>query len=301
MTPRETDADQTPGAGVSLVTGAFGNTGRAIADLLLSRGRRVRTLTTRPSPAGSTIEARPLEFGDPARLAAAFDGVDEFYNTYWMRTGDRSGYERAVAHCIELFEAAVAAGVPQIVHISVLRADEGDRYPYFRAKSRVEAVLRDTGIPHAVIRPAVVFGGESALLDQLARVLRHTPVFPLPGGGAYRVRPVHVDDVARLCVDARVALDGHPVDAVGSERPSFAELVGSVKEAVGSRARLVRAPARAVLLGGAVVGRITGQQLLTAEELYSTMDGLADSDGPATGSRRLSEWLAQSGSRLGRS
>lgn len=287
------------GGRTALVTGAFGNTGKAIADLLLAAGVRVRTLTTRPQPAGSVVEAWPLDFEQPDALAAAFDGVDEFYNTYWMRTGDESGYERVVARSLALLNAAAAGGVQRISHLSVLRADEGHRYPYFRAKAQVESILRGTGIPHVVIRPALVFGGQSALLDQLARVLRRSPVFPLAGGGRYRVRPVHVDDVARLCVDSTPGLGNEPIDAVGPERPTFAELVRSVTTAIGSRTLLVGAPGRLVTIGAGLVGRVTGQQLLTGEELFSTMDGLADTDGPATGSVRLSEWLTEHGSELG--
>lgn len=224
----------------ALVTGAFGNVGAAIAERLAARGTPVRTLTTKRPPPGSPIEAWPLDFDDPDRLAVAFEGVDEFYNTYWMRTGDDSGYERAVQRNRMLLDAAVAAGVKRIVHVSVLRADDGDRYPYFRGKAQVEAMLRATRVPHVVIRPAVVFGGESALLNQLARVLRKSPVVPLAGDGNYRVRPVHIDDVARLCVESQAGVDADPIDAVGPERPSYQELVRAVRDAVGSRARLVR-------------------------------------------------------------
>lgn len=284
----------------ALVTGAFGNIGAAIAERLVSRGIHVRTLTTRTAPADSAIDARPLDFGDRTQLAAAFDGVDEFYNTYWMRTGDESGYLRAVEHSTMLLDAAAAGGVGRIAHLSVLHADDGGRYPYFRAKARVEEVLRSTRVPHVVVRPAVVFGGESALLDQLARVLRRSPVMPLPDGGSYRVRPVHVDDVARLCVESEAEVDATPIDAVGPERPTYTELVRSVRDAVGSHARLVRVPARVVALGAGLLGRLTRQPLLTGEELYSTIDGLADSDGPATGPTRLSAWLAAQGHLLGR-
>ncbi|WP_162941378.1 SDR family oxidoreductase [Desertimonas flava] len=284
----------------ALVTGAFGNIGAAIAERLESRGAQVRTLTTRAAPAGSTIDVRPLDFSQPSVLASAFDGVDEFYNTYWMRTGDDSGYARAVEHSTMLLDAAAAAGVRRIAHLSVLHADDGDRYPYFRAKTQVEHVVRATGVPNVIVRPAVVFGGTSALLNQLARVLRKAPVMPIPGDGRYRVRPVHVDDVARLCVESDAALDSPPIDAVGPERPTYIELVRAVREVVGSRARLVRVPARVVAVGAGIVGRVTRQQLLTGEELYSTIDGLADSDGPSTGTARLSDWLAEHGRLLGR-
>lgn len=288
-------------AELDLATGAFGNIGQAIAELLIARGRRVRTLTTQTPPDGSVVDAVPFEFEHPERLAAAFDGVHTFYNSYWMRTGDASGYANAVARSSALFHAAAEAGVQRIVHISVLHADRGSRYPYFRAKAHVEELLRRTGVPHAVIRPALVFGGRSALLDQLARVLRRSPLFPIAGDGRYRVRPVHIGDVARLCVETTPTHDGDPIDAVGPERPTFGDLVGDVKAAVGSRSRLVRAPSRLVVLGAEAFGAVTRQQLLTRDELLSTMDGLADSIGPPTGRELLSEWILRHGHELGRS
>ena len=288
------------GATTALVTGAFGNTGAAIAELLAQHGRRLRTLTNRPAPPGSTVDVRPFDVDDRAGLAAAFAGVDEFYNTFWMRTGDGSGYDEAVRRSAALFEAAAAGGVRRIVHLSVLRADEGERYPYFRAKAHVERLLRETEVPHAIVRPAVIFGGAAALVDELARVLRRSPMMPIPDGGRFRVRPVHVDDVARLCVDVDAALDAAPIDAVGPERPTYRELVEQVKRAVRSRALLVPVPARLVVTGATLLARITGRPLLTEEELDSTIEGLADSDGPATGERKLSEWLDAHGDELGR-
>ena len=48
-----------------VVTGALGYTGRAVAERLLARGERVRTLTNspgRPNPFGAALEVRPLAF-----------------------------------------------------------------------------------------------------------------------------------------------------------------------------------------------------------------------------------------------
>ena len=73
--------------GLDLVTGAFGYTGSFIAERLLERGRRVRTLTRRPAnghPLGGRVDSVDLRFDDAA-LVAALTGVDTVYNTYWRR------------------------------------------------------------------------------------------------------------------------------------------------------------------------------------------------------------------------
>jgi len=286
---------------LDLVTGAFGNTGAAITALLHQRGRRVRTLTDHP-PAGGRegIEVVPFSGGGD-RLAEAFEGVSTFYNTFWMRTGDAHGaYDAAVERSIALVSAAERAGVERIVHLSVAKPSIDSPYPYFRAKAKVEEALRAASVPASVVRPALIFGGHSVLLNNLAWILRRAPVFGLAGDGSYRVRPVHVDDVAALCVDLAGRGETATVDAVGPERPTYDELVRLVSDAVGSRTRIVHLPPRVVLGGSWVLGRALRDQLLTADELYSTMEGLADTDGPSTGQTSLAAWVQGHGDELGR-
>ena len=55
------------------------------------------------------------------------------------------------------------------------------------------------------------------LLNNIAWLLRHLPVFAIGGRGDYRLRPVHVDDLAALCVDLGARTDTTVVDAVGPE------------------------------------------------------------------------------------
>ncbi|HRE02674.1 MAG TPA: NAD(P)H-binding protein, partial [Ilumatobacteraceae bacterium] len=195
-----------------LVTGAFGNTGSAIAARLQAGGRRVRTLTSRaqPSRAGTSRagDDATIEVFGWDDLARAFDGVATFYNTFWMRTGNPGShgtdYSLAAERSARLIEAAAAAGVERIVHLSVAHADDpaAAKYPYFAAKAGVEAMIRATGITHTIVRPALIFGGGPGMVEQLAWVLRRMPVMGVAGDGTYRVRPVHVDDVADLVVTA---------------------------------------------------------------------------------------------------
>ena len=88
---------------------------------------------------------------------------------------------------------------------------------------------------------------------------------------------------------------------MGPERLTFFELVTRLRDALGARTRLVRMPAGLVLASSRAVGAVLRDQLLTREELESTMAGLADSDAPAIGDVRLTDWLVDHAETLGRS
>ncbi|MHB8289362.1 MAG: SDR family oxidoreductase [Acidimicrobiales bacterium] len=284
------------------VTGAFSYSGRTIAHRLLDAGRRVRTLTGHPKRREneSDIEVYGLDFDDPARLALALQGVNTLYNTYWVRFAYGSvDHTLAVENSRTLFRAAHRAGVQKIVHISILHPSTCSPFSYFRGKALVERALAETGLPYAILRPSVLFDERGILLNNIAWLLRRLPVFAVGGDGCYRVRPIHVEDLADLALESSTWPEDRIVDAVGPERPTFVELVGQIREAVGSRARVVRVPSSLLLLTSRALGSALHDVLLTPDEYRSMAEGLADSDAPHTGSIALSSWLVEHGARLG--
>jgi uncharacterized protein YbjT (DUF2867 family) len=289
--------------GFDVVTGAFSYSGAAIARGLLAAGRQVRTVTGHPgrAPSGTPVEVRPLDFADLAGLADSLRGAGTLYNTYWVRFPKGPvDHQRAVANSRTLFYAARDAGVARIVHVSITHPDAASRYSYFRGKAAVERILAGTGVPHAIVRPAVLFGGDGVLINNIAWLLRRLPVFAVGGTGGYRIRPVHVDDLARLCLAAGSATQTYTLDAVGPERPSFYDLVCFIKDAVGSRSRVTRVPGALIPLAARVLGWALRDTLLTGDEYRAMADGLADTDGPPTGQVALTRWITQNKETLGR-
>jgi len=288
--------------GLDAVTGAFSYSGRAIATALTHSGRQVRTLTGHPNRAtgASPIEVRPLDFDDQIGLVASLEGVTTLYNTYWVRFAhQRIDHDLAVENSRALFQAARRAGVERIVHVSITHPSVDSPLPYFRGKALVERALAETGVSYAVLRPAILFGGDGVLLNNIAWLLRRLPVFAVGGRGDYRIRGIHVDDLAQLCLQKGADRFDSVSDAVGPERPTFVELVNSIKDAVGSRSLLVHVPAAVLPLFSQIVGTALGDVLLTRDEYRAMAEGLADSDGPTTGATALSLWLVERGPTLG--
>jgi uncharacterized protein YbjT (DUF2867 family) len=286
-----------------VVTGAFSYSGAAIARELLAAGHQVRTLTGHPSraPAGTGIEVRPLDFTDADALHRDLRGAHTLYNTYWVRFPHGStSHATAVENSRVLFRAAERAGVQRIVHVSITHADAASPYPYFRGKAEVERHLKATAVPSAIVRPAILFGGNGVLINNIAWLLRRLPVFAIGGRGDYRVRPIHVDDLARFCVELGGREDSVTCDAVGPQSLTFREMVTAIRAAVGSRSAIVPAPGWLIPPVSAALGAALRDVLLTREEYQAMAEGLADSDAPSTGQTRLTDWIAKHGDELGR-
>ena len=285
------------------VTGAFGYSGSAIARELLGAGHRVRTLTGHRgrAPAGTPIEVRPLSFSDPDGLVDSLRGAHTLYNTYWVRFAHgETDHQRAVANSRLLFEAAARAGVQRIVHVSITHADPDSPYPYFRGKAEVERHLRGAGVPCAIVRPAILFGGDGVLVNNIAWLLRRVPVFAIGGRGDYRIRGIHVDDLATLCTGLGGRSDTVLMDAVGPQSLTFREMVTAIKTAVGSRAAIVPVPGSLVPPLSWALGQALRDVLLTRDEYLALADGLADSDAPSSGQIVFTDWVAEHGAELGR-
>jgi NADH dehydrogenase len=289
-------------AGLDVVTGAFSYSGAAIAKALIASGRTVRTVTGHPERSGDSldIEVHPLDFDDQLGLVDSLRGATTLYNTYWVRFAHRQiDHDLAVANSRTLFLAAKRAGVQRIVHISITNPSLESPFPYFRGKAFVERALAESEVSYAVLRPAILFGGDGVLINNIAWLLRHLPVFGVGGDGNYRVRGIHVDDLAQLCLKVGSQTHDSITDAVGPERPTFHELVTSIRDAVGARSHIVHVPGVLVPALSSVLGLALHDVLLTRDEYQAMATGLADTDGASTGSTCLSAWLSERGDDLG--
>jgi len=236
---------------IDLVTGAFGYTGRYISKRLLDAGHQVRTLTDHPRPrlrsaaadggagagadaAGAPIDVHPFSFDNRPALVDSLRGVTTLYNTYWVRyVHGGTTYDQAILNSRMLIEAAAEAGVKRLVHISITNPTHDSFYEYYRGKAQVEDAVRASGLSYAIVRPTVLFGENDILVNNIAWLVRHFPIFLVPGDGRYRLRPVATSDLADLCVRLGGERENLTIDAVGPQSFAFEDLVRTIAEAVG--------------------------------------------------------------------
>ena len=221
------------------VTGAFGYSGKYIASRLLDAGESVMTLTNsvhRQNPFGNRVKAVPFHFDEPDRLTEALRGVTVLYNTYWVRFNHPGfTFADAVRNTLALFRAAKTAGVQRVVHVSITNPSEDSPLEYFRGKARLEHALIESGLSYAILRPAVLFGKEDILVNNIGWVLRHFPVFTVFGDGQYKLQPIYVDDVAQIAVDQGRLAESRIINAIGPETFTYRGLVEVIGEIIGKR------------------------------------------------------------------
>lgn len=287
-----------------VITGAFSYTGKYATRILLDRGYRIRTLThhlDRANPFGDKVQIFPYSFDHPERLTETLRGASTLINTYWVRfPRGKATFESAVQNTLTLVTAAKSAGVRRIVHVSIANPSLDSPLGYYRGKAQLEKAIMDSGLAYTILRPTVIFGLEDILINNIAWFVRHFPVFAIPGDGRYRVRPIFVEDMAKLIVKA-VEQEGNTVlNAVGPETYSFEELVRLIAGKLGRSIRLVHAPVPAAYIATRIAGWLVGDVVLTWEEYKGLMAGLLAPEGPSTGETCLSLWLAVNREHIGK-
>jgi uncharacterized protein YbjT (DUF2867 family) len=151
------------------------------------------------------LDVRRADVTDPPSLRGAFDGIDAVVHTVAIPTERHGSFARVNAEGTRaVVREAERAGVRKLVHVSAIGASAESPYPFLRSKGEGEAAVTGSRLAHVVLRPSVLFGPGDDFFPRL-RFSLHFPVVPLPGGGAARFQPLHVEDLAQAI---RAALRG---------------------------------------------------------------------------------------------
>ncbi|OJU29850.1 MAG: complex I NDUFA9 subunit family protein [Nitrobacter sp. 62-13] len=192
------------------VFGGSGFLGRHVVRALAKRDYRIRVGVRRPELAGhlqplgkvGQIHAVQANLRYPASVRTALRDSHVAINLVGIlsKSGAQT-FDAVVAEGAATVAKAAAAAGARMVHVSAIGADARSASAYARAKAAGEkAVL--AAVPSAtILRPSVMFGPEDQFANRFAALARMSPVLPLIGG-ATKLQPVYVGDVATAVADA---------------------------------------------------------------------------------------------------
>jgi dihydroflavonol-4-reductase len=286
--------------GPSLVTGASGFVGSAVARALLAAGHAVRVLV-RPTSDPRNLRNLPVEtrigsLEDRASLAAAVAGCRAVFHVaadyrLWVR--DPAAMRRAnVEGTRDLMEAALAAGVERVVYTSSVAtlgltgdgspADETTPVaaadmigPYKRSKFDAEEAVRGLvatrGLPAVIVNPSTPVGPRDVKPTPTGRIIVEAASGRMPGYVDTGLNLVHVDDVAagHLAAFARGRIGERYI--LGGENLTLAEMLTEIARLAGRTPPRFKVPRLAVYPVAAVEETLAR---LTGREPFATFDGL---------------------------
>jgi NADH dehydrogenase len=222
-----------------LVAGANGTLGSRIVRRLLQEGWPVRALSrdAKKLEALAKLGAEPFaaDMLDRAAMDRACQGVSQIVSTANNLLGKGAQSCNRIDELMyrTLGAAAKDASVSRWVHISARNLAPDSPVDYFRVKLRVEAIVRESGVPWVVIRP-------SAFMDIWTGVLfgnleRPAPVATIFGRGDRVVNYIAINDVVSfvLAILGNVSVQNEIIDIGGPSEVTFVEFSEPIQRAMG--------------------------------------------------------------------
>ncbi len=260
----------------TLLTGATGFVGSAVARLLLTRGETVRVLV-RPGGDRRNLEGLKLELAegdltDPRSLDRALRGCQALFHVaadyrLWVPRPDEI-YEANVAGTRRLMELAGGAGVGRIVYTSSVAtlglnrdgrpADEATpvalddmighyKRSKFLAEREVDTLVREAGLPAVIVNPSTPVGPRDIKPTPTGRMIVEAAAGRMPAFVDTGLNLVHVEDVAAGHLMAFETGEIGERYILGGENLALGEILGRIAALCGRRAPRVRIPHDAIL------------------------------------------------------
>jgi uncharacterized protein YbjT (DUF2867 family) len=256
---------------VLLLTGATGLVGSHLLARLVAAGRPVRCLVRDPRRLGADrvrVQIALGDLADPPSFRNALRGVDTVVHlAAAIRDQPRGSIEELNAVATwRMVQAARRAGVQRFVFFSAQSASAHDRTRFMRAKALAERAVAESGVPHTIFAPSIVYAPGDVFLTLLER-LALLPVVPISGSGRALFQPIWAQDVADCVMAALERPEGAArYELSGPETLSYDAIVELVLRAVGRPRPLVHVPL------GVVSRSLRTLEALVRSKAFATWD-----------------------------
>jgi len=254
------------------ILGGTGFVGRHLVAQLTSEGidciipsrnpQRYRDMLTNPR-----VKMSATNPYDGQQLASCLEGCQAAINLIGIinEVGSARFQQAHVALAEQLVKACKRAGVPRLLHMSALNANEANGpSDYLKTKGEAENRTHTLAPPQTRVtsfRPSVIFGEDDSFFNRFAKLLKQLPgPFPLACADA-RFAPVFVGDVAKAF--SRTLDDSHTwgkhYQLCGPRVFSLQELVEYTAHCLGLKKRIIRLSPALSALQARILGLLPGK------------------------------------------
>lgn len=236
------------------ITGGSGFVGRAITRLLQPNHTIIWLSSSTPtlSDEFANVTVKTVNYNDTDSVSAAMTGCDIVIHLIGILHATRYASFDDIHHQLprRIVQACADAGVPHYLHMSALGADAEGPSQYLTSKYLGEQaafeIAQQRGVSMLSFRPSIIFGKEDNFFNQFARLLKFTPVFPVPCPTS-QFQPVSVNDVAKafawgLSNTLDSPHNGSTYELAGTERITMMGVLQRVCEFYGWKRLLIPLP-----------------------------------------------------------
>jgi uncharacterized protein YbjT (DUF2867 family) len=193
-------------------------------------------------PPGRPSSASPWLFG-ACGIQASGSRARNAVSLYVER-GQETFHSVHVESAERVATRALRAGVERLLHVSGIGSDAASSSLYIRKRGEGELAVRGAFADATLVRPAVMFGPDDALLTTILELLRRLPVYPMFGRGLTRLQPAFVEDVAEAIASAlqRTDMQATTFECGGPRVYTYEQLIRSIANEANSKCMLMPFP-----------------------------------------------------------
>lgn len=173
-----------------LVTGGTGTLGREVVGQLLAKGLNVAVLTSREQP--DLPREVTVRRGDLAEQRGLKEATEKAGAIIHCASNPLNAEKMDIEGTKALLEAVKHGSSPHFIYISIVGTDQSE-YPYYRAKTSVENMIRQSGLPWSILRTTQF---HNFVLDRMIYPMENSGQSQITVPSGIRFQSVDIREVA---------------------------------------------------------------------------------------------------------
>ncbi len=178
-----------------LITGSTGNVGKVLRACLTKEGYSLSCLTNGNKKFNDEVVG---DLNDYDSLVNATKKIDVVIHLAGLLKGNKKLLNQVnIQGTKNLIQACEKNNVKKIIFISSL--DIKFKTDYGISKLKAEEVIKNSKLNYVILRPSALYGqGFKTGINSLIKLVKKSPIFPIPGSGKNLYQPLYVKDLILL-------------------------------------------------------------------------------------------------------
>lgn len=129
--------------------------------------------------------------------------------------------------------------VKKLIFLSSIRVLSESSDPYIDSKRKAEELVKNSGVPHVIIRPSLVYGpGDRKNIGAIINMAKKSTIMPVFN---FNMQPVYIDDLIKVIVYSLSIQENKELNIVGQEIIKYIDILNILKS-LGLKLKTINMP-----------------------------------------------------------